>query len=557
MSACTVTAAPEPVAAATNPDEAPRLRVTAEDEPSRRPRESLVWCAAAGLVGLLFLFTNLGGWRVFNRHEALAVVPAAEMLETGDFVVPTYGGVPRLKKPPLVYWTLAMTGAVCGGLDAWTARLPMAVAALALAIVVARWAGAWYGRPAAVGAFLAQTGSVWVVTYGRTAEVDILLCLLTTSAMSFAAVDRGRPVRWWAIGTLLGVASLGKFAFAPGLTLAAVVLFLLLEGRGADLRRAATTPGGLLGIAALTAGLLAWPLAVATLRPEAAGIWATETVGRAVGTLGTQPWWYYLPPLIWLTLPWSPFAIPAAARSWGEAFGRRRDPGQAGSRERFLWVWLLTQVVLLSLSANKHKHYLLPVLPVVSLWAGRRVAEFAERVEAGRPVHEWPLATGGAAAAVAAVAVGLLGFRERIDPSVFGPMAAAAAVMATLGAAAFLLLPLRKPRSAAAIGLALLVVPYVFAMTTILPAGDARRELAAFAAEVDRVVPPGKTLAAAGIGEHEIVGLLTHRIRRDVPAGATDFALVPSEAVPSEAAAGEVWVADEASGLALVGPRSD
>ncbi|MEM1061610.1 MAG: glycosyltransferase family 39 protein [Planctomycetota bacterium] len=557
---CPAIAEPEPVAAEPVPSRRVAYRRVTVRHPAAQYAAADVtsglrlraWWAFAAVVAVLFLFTNLGGWRVFNAHEAFAVVPAGEMLDSGDYLVPTYGGVPRLKKPPLIYWTLAVAGGLAGGLDAWTARLPSALAALALAWLVGRRAAAWYGTPAGVAAFLAQVTAPWVVTYGRTAEVDLLLCLLSTSALLLASRDReAGPLPWAWIGLLLGVSALGKFAFSPALALATIVAFFVVERRGAELAAVVRSRTGRCGLACLTAGLLAWPVTVWWQRPEVAAVWYEELVGRAVGTLGTQPWWYYLPPLLWLTLPWSPLAVPAAVRSWGQAFGRGREPGRVGSRERFLWVWLLTQVVLLSLSANKHKHYLLPVLPVISLWAGKRVAEFADRVAAGRPVHGWAAAVVGSVGVASAFAGGFVAFGARLDPVAFGPLAAAAAVTASLAVAAFVLLPLKKPQTAAAIALLIFTVPYAYAMTAVVPAADSRRDLAAFAAEVDRLVPAGEPIAAAGIGEHEIVPLLTHRVRRDL-ASAPDAYLLTNEP-PADR---PFLLRDAVAGLVLVGPET-
>ena len=47
--------------------------------------------ATLGLAALALVFFELGGHRTFGKHEGFAVLPAREMLATGDWVVPRLG----------------------------------------------------------------------------------------------------------------------------------------------------------------------------------------------------------------------------------------------------------------------------------------------------------------------------------------------------------------------------------------------------------------------------------------------------------------------------------
>jgi len=42
--------------------------------------------------------------RPLNNHECYVAITAREMLESGDWVMPTCNGEPRLEKTPLSYW---------------------------------------------------------------------------------------------------------------------------------------------------------------------------------------------------------------------------------------------------------------------------------------------------------------------------------------------------------------------------------------------------------------------------------------------------------------------
>src|ERR1700682_346641 len=61
---------------------------------------------------------------------------ARNMLISGDWVTARLDGVPYLEKPALLYWTIALSYKIFGVHD-WSARIPIALSALALCWVTA------------------------------------------------------------------------------------------------------------------------------------------------------------------------------------------------------------------------------------------------------------------------------------------------------------------------------------------------------------------------------------------------------------------------------------
>ena len=334
-------------------------------------RQLAVWGLIAA-AGLLFFF-RLGTFRVLGSHEVFAVAPARAMLESGDWVVPMYGGYPRLEKPPLIYWCIAGCGKVCGEISPLTARFPTAVAAVMLAMLLGWWGRRWYSTWVGLAAAFVQMTSVWVLIYGRKAEVDMLLCLLTTAAL-ILVVDQPRDesgrrsfFRWTAIFGLLAITWLAKFHYGLGMVLPVIAVSIVSEQNWRRIGSLINPLGWLL----LAAAIVVWPYLVLQELPEAHQIWQRETLGRAVGTLGQDTWYYYGPKLLWMALPWTPFALLVVRESWRAAWIER------DRRERFLWIWIATQIVVLSLSANKHKQYLMATLPVISLLSARGLVRLA------------------------------------------------------------------------------------------------------------------------------------------------------------------------------------
>jgi 4-amino-4-deoxy-L-arabinose transferase-like glycosyltransferase len=219
------------------------------------------------------------------------------MLATGDWLVPTFGGLPRLEKPPLPYWAIAATGFLFGEVNEWTARLPAACAALGLALLAGCWASRWYGPVAGYATALVQVTSLYAITFGRKAEVDMLLWLCMTAALFLVvhqppAEPRVRAfLRWFGVYALLAVAWLAKFHYGPVLVLAPVIAAAILERRWTVFRQLANPAG----LSIFAAAVLIWPWLVVERVPAAWEVWRHETLGRALGELGSQPVWYYLP----------------------------------------------------------------------------------------------------------------------------------------------------------------------------------------------------------------------------------------------------------------------
>ena len=79
-------------------------------------------------AGVLF-FTNLGGPRLWDDDETKNASCAREMLERGDWIVPSFNYEPRYDKPILLYWL--MLGAYHAfGVNEFAARFPSALLAL-------------------------------------------------------------------------------------------------------------------------------------------------------------------------------------------------------------------------------------------------------------------------------------------------------------------------------------------------------------------------------------------------------------------------------------------
>lgn len=46
--------------------------------------------------------------RLWDRDETRYARATVEMIESGNYLVPTFNGAPRLHKPPMIYWLMSL-----------------------------------------------------------------------------------------------------------------------------------------------------------------------------------------------------------------------------------------------------------------------------------------------------------------------------------------------------------------------------------------------------------------------------------------------------------------
>src|SRR5947209_974589 len=85
------------------------------------------------VAAALFL-PNLGVPSLWDIDEGNNATAASEMLESGNYIVPTFNYALRPDKPALLYW-LQLIGYVAFGVGEFAARLPSALAGTATVLL--------------------------------------------------------------------------------------------------------------------------------------------------------------------------------------------------------------------------------------------------------------------------------------------------------------------------------------------------------------------------------------------------------------------------------------
>src|SRR5678816_3512208 len=100
----------------------------------QHPMNSRVAAVFVVLLVWAVIYLPALGSIAIKGEEGRRILPAIGMLHTGNYIVPEVGGNPYFRKPPLVNWLVAASFRIFGVRNEWTARLPSAVAVLAVAI---------------------------------------------------------------------------------------------------------------------------------------------------------------------------------------------------------------------------------------------------------------------------------------------------------------------------------------------------------------------------------------------------------------------------------------
>jgi 4-amino-4-deoxy-L-arabinose transferase-like glycosyltransferase len=477
-----------------------------------RERLALLWTAVAimALSGIL-LFFELGSSQVLRRHEAYLGVSAREMLASGDWITPTFGGHPRLEKPPLGYWLVAGLGLLQGRIDEWTVRYPAALSALILVALMGFWGTRWYGsRVGLSAAFIAAT-SCFTIVWGRIGVVDMALTLLMTASLYFFAefccqnttsdhrsLHRGHS-RLILAYCLVSLSSLAKPAFGLILVLGACAAFLLLQRRYRELFYLANPFG--LAIAVLFT--FVWPYLVSRHVPQVWEVMFTETVAFASGTTYyREPFWFYAGPVLFLIAPWTPLIIAAAPSSWRRAW-------RGNERERFLWVWFFSQLFALSLSVGKSPKYILPVLPALCLIGAQRLGTVTIWLNGnhGKPASVKPVAYLLASSFGILVITVIALSRHWPDLVTQWRITAAVSAAGFALAASFWMLGAR--RRAVWTIVAASVGCYLIVTATVVPYFDTMRSAAQFAQKAAALTPPQGQVVVYGLDRPPITFYLT------------------------------------------------
>ncbi|MBE9178404.1 glycosyltransferase family 39 protein [Oculatella sp. LEGE 06141] len=355
---------------------------------------SMMW---VGFIGWLAFGWHLGSIGLVDETEPLFAEAARQMTVTGDWITPYFNGTTRFDKPPLVYWLMAI-GYQTIGVNEWAARLPSALAAIALTAMgfytlryfgfptpaaaqaveldenstrqqqQQRWLAAWIG--AALIALNPQT-----IVWGRTGVSDMLLsgCMGGALFAFFCGYaqphQRQQQTRWYL--AFYGLSALAVLTKGPvGIILPVLVIgtFLLYVG---NLRPVLAEMYPLRGGLLFLAITLPWYILVilANGQDYIDAFFGYHNFERFTSVVNhhAAPWYFYFVVVLVGFLPWSLFLPVAIARLRFWQLAHWRQQPRSAHLGLFAAVWFVVIFAFFTIAVTKLPSYVLPLLPAAAV----------------------------------------------------------------------------------------------------------------------------------------------------------------------------------------------
>jgi 4-amino-4-deoxy-L-arabinose transferase-like glycosyltransferase len=383
------------------------------------------------------------------------------MIESGDWINPSFNYEPRFNKPVLSYW-------IVGGLyrlfGVSVAVERAAIAAAAMVMLVAVWFIARAASAQPLAPLLATLGLAVgprFFMFSRRIFVDMAVTAMMTLTLLFFILAERYPARRRLFLVLMylsvGLGVLTKGPVAAVIPFIVFVVYLAVHRELGRLREMMIPSGALIALA------LAAPWYIALYMQHGwthiTGFFIGENFDRFTETIGVQTRgpFFYLQVLPSDTLPWS-LCLPAVVMTWWA--DRRREGETAAVRIRtLLLLWIAIIVVFFSLSETKQDLYIFPIVTAVAAlgadWVARALGPRGVQLQPDNADawFKWTFAVFGVVMAL--LGVGVL-YLFSGDGTVYIDGARAAAMIAIVGGLVVAILPWRR-RYAVAVSAALLV----------------------------------------------------------------------------------------------------
>jgi 4-amino-4-deoxy-L-arabinose transferase-like glycosyltransferase len=369
-------------------------------------------------------FMKLGASSLWDSNEAFYAETPREMLESGDYLNPSFNYKPRFNKPPLCYWVVAASYRLFG-ISESAERLPLAFAALLMIATAFLLGRAAYSTEAGLLAAIALASTPRFLMFSRRIMIDVYIAMfMGLTLLFFMLAEKYAGRRRFFLVMMYICVGLGVMTKGPVAVVLPSIAFLIYFAARRQLKkiREIMLPTGAIIVAAI---VLPWYLAVYWQHGwfYIKSFLLQDNISRY-----TQPVWgprrgpfFYLSVMIGDLFPWSLFlffailaaSLPPMIRLTRRAIHRRQQANRLGNLGRLaqpspadaspssstsplsqapaqplqtafpvnaqtllLLIWIAVIVIFYSLSSNKEDLYISPIYAAAAAIIGVLLAQF-------------------------------------------------------------------------------------------------------------------------------------------------------------------------------------
>lgn len=312
----------------------------------------------------VMLLATAGLWGVVETSEARYAEIGREMFRSGDWVHPQLMSIGHYHKPPVTYWLTAASFALFG-VNAFAARFFLTLAFCLQVVLMYRIARRLFRneQTAYYAALVYATLPIVLISVrGLTTDAYLTTFILLAVYAWIRFLETGKASFLYGLALAVGLGFLTK-----GPVVLVVPVFAIIGLRG---WRPVPFVGGLkicLGVAIFLTVSFSWFIILTVQQPLFADYFffrhVVDRVAHAEVFARAEPWYYYVPLLPLIYIPW--IAIIAPRRNSDPAF---ESDGARWMKRVAIW-WFLAPLVLFSLFTSKLLLYILPLSIGFSLLA--------------------------------------------------------------------------------------------------------------------------------------------------------------------------------------------
>lgn len=284
-----------------------------------------------------------------------------QMIESGDFITPTFNCKPRFDKPPLIYWLIALSYKFFGFTD-WAARIPSVIMSLGVMIFIYLFGKKKGGERIGILSVVVFSGFIHPWVMGRAVAPEMALIFFETAAVYFFFISLENSKR---IYTYIGYMSLAFSFLAKGpvgiiIPLSVVFLYFIFKKGFITALKSLISPVGIIIFVFIS---LPWYMLMIDVHgyQYLRDFFLFHNIERFTGKARQHPfkWHYYFPVMLGSVYLWLPF-LPEV---WRMTCEKIRERGE----ELFYIIWFLFVMVFFTVSANKLHNYILIAYPPLAV----------------------------------------------------------------------------------------------------------------------------------------------------------------------------------------------